>query len=358
MMRRVTITDVARAAGLSISTISKVVNGRDGIAPATQEHVRRVIDELGYVGNIGAQSLRTRRTGVIGVLVSQFEPYSAEILKGVGQRAQGTNTEIMAWAGASDAPTVPDGWEKQLLGRLAGTIIDGAIIVTPGVAGKLGPYPVVAVDPQEIHPDQPCIHSDDEVGIRSAVEHLVTLGHRRIGFIGGRRDLASAAAREQGFRAAITEAGLSVDESHIHRGDYSAAGADGPAGMLLDDPERPTAIIAANDVSALRIIAAAQRRGLEVPADLSVVGFDDIPEAARSNPGLTTVAQPLQDIGAVALEMLLEMLDGNQPEVMHHTLDTQLIVRESTAPPAHVLDHLDPRRVNPEAPAEPESVSR
>jgi len=358
-MQRVTITDVARAAGLSISTISKVVNGRDGIAPATQEHVRRVIDELGYVSNIGAQSLRTKRTGVVGVLVGQFEPYSAEILKGVGHRAQGTNTEIMAWAGASYTPTAPDGWERQLFGRLAGTIIDGAIIVTPSVKGKLGPYPVVAVDPQELHPDQPYVHSDDIAGIRSAVQHLAALGHRRVGFIGGRQDLASATARERGFRAAIADVGLRINENHIRRGDYSAAGADAPAGMLLDDPDRPTAIIAANDVSALRVVAAAQRRGLRVPADLSVVGFDDIPEAARSAPGLTTVAQPLQDIGAVALEMLLEMLDGSQPKVMHHKLDTQLIIRDSTAPPpAETLERFTPRAMGDSSSPAPEAIPR
>ena len=106
-MHRVTITDVARAAGVSVSTISKVMNGRDGIAPATQRRVQQVIDDLGYVGNFGAQSLRSRRTGVIGVLVSQFEPYSAEVLKGIGQAAEGTDREIMAWAGASHNPHAP-----------------------------------------------------------------------------------------------------------------------------------------------------------------------------------------------------------------------------------------------------------
>lgn len=339
-MRRVTITDVARHAGLSISTISKVVNGRDGIAPETQAHVRRVIEELGYVGSIGAQSLRSRRTGVIGVLVRQFEPYSAEILKGVGQAAQGTGTEIMAWAGASDSPKAADGWERQLLGRLAGTIIDGAIIVTPGIHGDLGPSPVVSVDPQQLHPDQACVHSDNEGGIRSAVEHLASLGHTRIGFVGGRSDLASAAAREIGFRKAIRAAGLQLNSEHIQSGDYSAAGAEGPAGMLLDDPCRPTAIVAANDVSALRIMAAAEKRGLVLPRDLSVVGFDDIPEASKRVPSLTTVAQPLHDIGAVALELLLDLLNGHHPDKLHHQLDTQLIVRESTAPPLGLAEGL------------------
>ncbi|MFD0867018.1 LacI family DNA-binding transcriptional regulator, partial [Tessaracoccus lubricantis] len=191
-MRRVTITDVARAAGVSVSTISKVMNGRDGIAPATQQRVLQIINELGYVGNFGAQALRSRRTGVVGVLVSQFEPYSAEILKGVGSAAEGTDREIMAWAGASHNPHAPTGWETKLLGRLAGSLVDGAIIVTPSVEPTSGTFPVVAVDPQEAHPSIPTVSVDDEGGMRAAVAHLVELGHARIGYLGGRDDLASA----------------------------------------------------------------------------------------------------------------------------------------------------------------------
>lgn len=329
-MRRVTITDVARAAGVSVSTISKVMNGRDGIAPTTQEHVRQVIEELGYVGNIGAQSLRARRTGVVGVLVSQFEPYSAEILKGVGAAAEGTDRETMAWAGASHNPHAPTGWEQKLLGRLAGSLIDGAIIVTPSVEASSGNFPVVAVDPQRLDLTRPAVSVNDEGGTRSAVAHLVGLGHTRIGYLGGRDDLASAISREAGFRKAMAEAGLAVDERHVQVGDYTAVGAAGPAAKLLDDRDRPTAIVAANDVSALQVVAAARARGLRVPEDLSVVGFDDVPEAARQ--GLTTVAQPLQAIGAMALSMLLDLLAGRELGDPHRQLPTHLIVRDTTAP--------------------------
>ncbi|MBB1509807.1 LacI family DNA-binding transcriptional regulator [Tessaracoccus sp. MC1756] len=328
-MRRVTITDVARAAGVSVSTISKVMNGRDGIAAETQQRVQQVIDELGYVGNIGAQSLRARRTGVVGVLVSQFEPYSAEILKGVGAAAEGTDLEIMAWAGASHNPHAPTGWEQKLLGRLAGSLIDGAIIVTPSVEATSGTFPVVAVDPQRLDLTRPAVSVNDEGGTRSAVNHLLELGHRRIGYLGGRDDLASAVSREAGLRNAMAAAQLPLDERHVLAGDYTAVGAAGPAAQLLDDPDRPTAIVAANDVSALQVIAAAHARGLRVPEDLSVVGFDDVPEAARQ--GLTTVAQPLQAIGAMALSMLLDLLAGREMTDPHRQLPTQLILRGTTA---------------------------
>nr|NLD39836.1 LacI family transcriptional regulator [Actinomycetales bacterium] len=332
MMHRVTITDVARAAGVSVSTVSKVMNGRDGIAPATQRHVRGIIEELGYVGNIGAQSLRARRTGVVGVLVSQFEPYSAEVLKGVGSAAEGTDREIMAWAGASHNPHAPTGWERKLLGRLAGSLIDGAIIVTPSVEAPPGNFPIVAVDPQRLNPGRPAVYVDDEGGIRSAVNHLVGLGHSRIGYLGGRDDLASAAFRERGFRAAMLDAGIPVDEQLIQVGDYTAVGAAGPAAALLDHPDRPTAIVAANDVSALRVISAAQDRGLRIPEDLSVTGFDDVPEASRAVPGLTTVAQPLHAIGTTAFNMLLDLMAGKEIAELQHRLPTQFIVRGSTAP--------------------------
>lgn len=330
-MRRVTINDVAREAGVSVSTISKVVNGRDGIAPATQEHVRRVVEEMGYVGNIGAQALRARRTGVIGVLVSQFEPYSAEILKGVGEAAKGKDSEIMAWAGASNDPQGATGWEQKLIGRLAGTLIDGAIIVTPSAPARSGKFPVVAVDPQHIGSELPGICADDEGGIQSAVRHLVQLGHTRIGYLGGREDLASAAARESGFLSAMADAGLSVAPEDMQRGDYTAAGAVEPTARLLDGEKRPSAIVAANDVAALQIVAGAHLRGLSVPSDLSVVGFDDIPDAARH--GLTTVAQPLNTIGSMALTMLLDLLAGRTIGTIQHKLPTQLVVRATTAPP-------------------------
>lgn len=329
-MRPVTITDVARKAGVSVSTISKVMNGRDGIALATQEHVRRVIDELSYVGNIGARSLRAKRTGVVGVLVSQFEPYSAEILKGVGTAAEGTDREIMAWAGASHNPHAPTGWEQKLLGRLAGSLIDGAIIVTPSVEASSGNFPVVAVDPQRLDPDRPAVSVNNEGGTRSAVAHLASLGHSRIGYLGGRDDLASAMSREAGFRKGMAEAGLTVDERLMMVGDYTAAGAAGPAARLLDDRHPPTAIVAANDVSAIQVIAAARGRGLSVPEDMSIVGFDDVPEAARQ--GLTTVAQPMQAIGAMALSMLLDLLAGRELGDPHRELPTHLIKRDTTAP--------------------------
>ncbi|GAA4907614.1 LacI family DNA-binding transcriptional regulator [Tessaracoccus lubricantis] len=330
-MRRVTITDVARAAGVSVSTISKVMNGRDGIAPATQQRVLQIINELGYVGNFGAQALRSRRTGVVGVLVSQFEPYSAEILKGVGSAAEGTDREIMAWAGASHNPHAPTGWETKLLGRLAGSLVDGAIIVTPSVEPTSGTFPVVAVDPQEAHPSIPTVSVDDEGGMRAAVAHLVELGHARIGYLGGRDDLASAGARERGFRAAMADAGLPVDESLVQEGDYTMVGAAAPAAALLDHPQRPTAIVAANDVSAIQVMTSARERGLTLPGDLSVVGFDDVPEAARHLPGLTTVAQPLHAIGSLALTMLLDLLAGRELEQLHRKLPTRLVVRGSTA---------------------------
>lgn len=331
-MRRVTIRDVALAAGVSVSTISKVVNGRSGIAADTQERVRAVVEEMGYVGAVGAQTLRRQKTGVVGVLVSRFEPYSAEVLKGVSAAIEGSGYELMAWSGVTKPGAAASGWERRLLGRLAGGLIDGAIVVTPSVTPPVGGFPLVVVDPHELSDDTPTVRSDDAGGARRATAHLLSLGHTRIGFLGGRHDLASARAREDGFRQAMAAAGVAVDPRLVAHGDYTNAGAMGPARHLLTQEQRPTAIFAANDVSALRVITEANRLGLSVPEELSVIGFDDVPEAAKAAPRLTTMAQPMQQLGATAMEMLLRLLRDQAPTRRHACLSTQLIVRGSTAP--------------------------
>lgn len=331
---RVTISDVARAAGVSVATVSKVVNRRYGIAPATSERVLAVIDELGYESSLVASSLRRKSTGVVGVLVAEFEPYSAELLKGISAALSGTGYELLAHAGSTDGARQA-GWERRSLSRLGRTLIDGAIVVTPStVISDDAGIPVVAVDPHTGPEGPATIDSDNIHGARSAVEHLISLGHTRIGFMGGRPDLRSAQLREQGYRDALAAAGIAVDERLMRVGGYHPDLTEGPARDLLSLPasERPTAVFAANDISAIRVITVAQELGLEVPGDLSVVGYDNVPDAANCTPPLTTVAQPLHEMGGTAMRMLLAMLAGTSGE-RHVQLPTELVVRLSTAPP-------------------------
>ncbi|MBO3662086.1 LacI family DNA-binding transcriptional regulator [Microbacterium sp. NEAU-LLB] len=328
--RRVTIRDVANAAGVSVATVSKVMNGRDGIAAATSERVLGVVDELGYETSLIASSMRKRRTQVIGVLVAEFEPFSLQLLNGVSSALQQTAYDILAYAGSVSAGEHA-GWERRSLSRLGGTLIDGAIIVTPTVTLDEISVPVVAIDPHT-GPTGPAVVDTDNVGgARMATEHLISLGHRRIGHLRGRTDLLSAQQREQGYREALMAAGIPIDESLIVDGGYRAARATAAAGELLGRPDRPSAIFAANDVTALEAIRVAASRGLSVPIDLSVIGFDDLPAAGSGRPGLTTIRQPLLEMGTAAVHLLLAMLDGGASERIQ--MPAELIVRDTTQPP-------------------------
>src|SRR6478609_2199164 len=271
MARRVTITDVAREAGVSVATVSKVINQRDGIAAGTATHVRAVVDQLGYESSIVARGLRSHRTGVVGVLVAEFEPFSSEILKGAGAALRDTEHALLAYTGGG---TGRAGWEHRYLARLSGTLIDGAVLVTPTVLHAGASVPVVAVDPHAGPGGLPTVDSDNLHGAVLAVRHLLGLGHRRIGFLGGRADLESARLREAGFRRAMSDAGVSVDEALVRVGGYRIETAEGPARQLLSGADRPTAIFAANDLTAIATMTAARGLGLTVPDDLSVIGFD------------------------------------------------------------------------------------
>jgi len=328
MSRRPTITDVAAAAGVSVATVSKAVNGRYGVASETVDRVLAVVAELGYESSLIASSMRSRTTGVIGVLVADFEPFSAEILKGVGQELRDTRHDLLAYSGSHGAA---EGWERRSLSRLSGTLIDGAIIVTPTVVNVGAEVPVVAIDPHTGPADLPTVESDSYGGALQATRHLIDLGHTRIGFIAGRRDLRSSIARDAGYRRALADAGIPVDPGLVGSGSYRQDAVRVAALEMLRRSDRPTAIFAANDISALEIVRVAEELGLGVPGDLSIIGFDDVPEASQSTPALSTVRQPMQELGAEAARLLLALMQGETPSATHITLPTQLVPRETTA---------------------------
>ncbi len=302
---RVTIRDVAERAGVSVATVSKVINQRYGVAADTLARVRAVIDELGYEASLVAQSLRNHKTNVIGILVSDLEPFSTELLKGAADAIRGSGFELVVYsAGGRVSDHV--GWERRYLSRLSGTLVDGAILVTPTVVDVRYGAPIVAV------------------------EHLLSLGHRRIAMLTGRADLQSARLREEGYRQALTAAGVPVDEDLVQAGDYDPEVSSASALRLLKSEHPPTAIFAANDISAIATVSTATSLGLRVPADLSVVGFDNVPESALNSPPLTTIHQPIREMGASAIELLIRLIHGEPADPTHLTLATSLVVRQST----------------------------
>lgn len=323
---RVKMSDVARTAGVSVATVSKVVNGRYGVSQSTAVRVQEVIAALGYEASLGAQSLRSHRTNVLGILVAEFEPFSTELLKGMSAALSATGYELLAYSGGGRGAEV--GWERRYLSRLSGTLIDGAVIVTPTVLDASYGIPVVAVDPHTGPSGLPTVDSDSFAGAMLATRYLLDLGHRRIGFLGGRPDLESARLRDAGFRQAMQDAGIPVDESLVRLGGYAKDRAEGPAHELLALADPPTAVFAANDLSGIAMMEVAREMGLSVPDDLSVIGFDNVPESALSSPMLTTISQPLQQMGAEALRLLVDLIDGVDRDT-HVRLPTALIERAS-----------------------------
>jgi LacI family transcriptional regulator len=327
--KRVTIADVATEAGVSVATVSKVINGRYGVAAATSARVKEVIEQLGYESSLVARSLRSHRTNVIGILVNDFEAFSTELLKGAALAVHGTGYEMVVYSGSGRSQD-DVGWERRYLSRLAGTLTDGIILVTPTVVDVAHGLPLVAVDPHTGSSGIPTVISDNFAGAVAATDHLVGLGHRRIGFLGGRPDLESARQREQGFRHAMTAAGIDVDPELVAVGGYTLETAEEPAHKLLGMDDPPTAVFAANDLSAIETIEIAQSRGLRVPDDLSVVGFDNVPESALTDPPLTTIDQSIQQMGFEAVRLLLTMVEEPEQPAVHVTLPTELVVRQSS----------------------------
>ena len=330
-MPRVTIGDVATRAGVSIATVSKVINGRYGVAPATLAKVQAVIDELGYESSLVARSLRSQRTNVIGIVVADIEPFSAQLLKGAGAAIRERGYELIVYSGSGHGKD-NSGWERRYISRLGGTLTDGIVLVTPTVVDVSDATPIVAVDPHTGPSSLPSVHADNLAGAMTATEHLVGLGHRRIGFLAGRPDLESARQREQGYRAALAAAGIAVDPLLIRVGGYEPDMSRDAARQLLVLDDRPTAIFAANDLSAIETVQVAHSLGLVIPGDLSVIGFDNIPESALIDTPLTTIDQSIHEMGRQAVELLIDLIDGNTDRPRQVTLPTRLVVRQSCGP--------------------------
>ena len=323
----VTIADVAAAAGVSVATVSKVLNDRYGVAEQTSARVREVIEQLGYTSSLVAQSLRGSRTNVIGVIAADIEPFNAELLKGAACALRGTGYDLVVF---SDCGRYDDqaGWEQRSLRRIS-ALTDGSVLVTPSSVDVTTAGPLVAVDHNVRSTTLPTVDSDNLSGATAATEYLVGLGHRRIGFLAGRPDLESARLREQGYRNALESAGIPFDPGLVRVGGYRAETAGPAARELLGRDERPTAIFAANDTSAIETIAVAQSLGLMVPAELSVVGFDNVPESALAEPPLTTVDQSVERMGYEAVRMLLRLIEDPGREVEQVILSTRLVERGS-----------------------------
>ncbi|MEO3746448.1 LacI family DNA-binding transcriptional regulator [Plantactinospora sp. B5E13] len=325
------MSDVARAADVSTATVSRVVNGHYGVSASTTAKVRATIERLGYESSLVATSLRRSRTNVLGLVTHSFQSYTAEVLRGVMEALRRSGFDLIIYANSDLYGTYSEGWEQRHLTRLSGTLTDGCIVVTPwdDVQSRT---PVVAIDPAR-NSTTPSVTADNLAGATAAVEHLLGLGHRRIGFIGGRASMAAAWVRGEGYRQALVGAGLAVDPTLVAGGDFNPDSAAPLARNMLDRADPPTAIFAASDGMALKVLEVAESLGLAVPGDLSVVGFDNIPESALATPALTTVDQSMYQLGYEAARMLTSLVTGDWEGSRTMVLPTRLVIRDSTAPP-------------------------
>lgn len=336
--RRSTLASVAASAGVSIATVSKVLNGRSDVAPSTRARVQSLLVEHEYV------TPRSRRgdgpRSVELIFDHLFSAYTGEVLQGVLDAAANLDVTLSISSRQSDAvraPESPSAWAQRLTdtGRCAVLAVTGELTRGQVSALQRARLPVVLVDP--LDPQRsgvPSVGATNFTGGLSAGQHLVALGHRRIGYVGGALRAACNAARVGGLRAALEAAGLGLGADLVTAGrvfDYDT-GIEGGL-HLLALPDRPTAIFAGSDEVALGVVEAARRHGVRVPEDLSVVGFDDTHLANMGSPPLTTVRQPLTEMGGLALRTLLRLVDGGAVESPHVALATRLVVRGSTAPP-------------------------
>ena len=332
---RVTIREVAEEAGVSIATVSRVLNGRDDVAPETRELVGQVIRDRGYIANRSARGLSAGRTGLVGLLVPLIYPvYFSAILSGASEALHENDQRVVL------SPTGHEhAREVTLIDRLMHGLTDGALIVLPGESSEElerlldGGYRFVVVDPRLRLDDRiPSVSAAHASGAVQAMQHLLALGHRRIAAITGPRGWVATEDRRRGYHAALAGAGILPDRGLEIESDFEIPGGREAAGQLLDLAEPPTAIFAFNDNLAIGAIQAARARGLRVPDELSVVGFDDVELATIVTPALTTVRQPLAEMGRTAVSLLTRLLENQRIETLHIELGTRLVVRDSTAP--------------------------
>ena len=333
---RATIREVASAAGVSIATVSRVLNDHPDVAPATRESVLRVVRDQRFATNRSARALSGGRTGLVGVTIPIVEAaYFAHILAGAAEALYEQDMGVVL------SPTLHlHDRAVTLLDRLMHGTTDGAVLMLPEETNeelkalRRAGYPFVVVDPRvPLDEGVAAVSAANASGAHAAVEHLLSLGHKRIAALTGIPEWLASIERLKGYHSAHASAGVLADPDLVVEGDYSIEGGEAAAAMLLDLPDPPTAVFAFNDNMAVAVVREARKRGLRVPEDLSVVGFDDSEQAGIVTPALTTVRQPLAEMGRMAVSLLLRLLENQRVEGLNVELQTRLVVRDSTARP-------------------------
>jgi LacI family transcriptional regulator len=337
--RRATLANVAASAGVSVATVSKVLNGRNDVAPATRALVQELLHEHDYV----ARRVRPAPSPTIELFFHvQLSAYHTEVLQGVLEAATEAGVAVVVSVRprgrSGPGSDRPADWARELAtaGRRAAIAVTSELAPADLATLARVRLPIVVIDPLNMPSTRvTSVGSTNFAGGVAATQHLLGLGHRRIAYLGGPATVACNQARMHGYRGAMEAAGVPVPDGYVRPGRFSYEHGIAGGAALLDLPQPPTAVFAGSDETALGVIEAARVRGLRVPEDLSVVGFDDTPVARLAAPPLTTVRQPLREMGAVAVRTALRLAAGERVDSHHVELATELVVPQSTArPPA------------------------
>jgi DNA-binding LacI/PurR family transcriptional regulator len=334
MIVAVSIKDIARTAKVSHSTVSRALQGSKLVNPKTAALIRRIAANSGYVASAVARSLVTRATKTVGVVVTTIsDPFIAEVVSGIEEAANQRGYSVILANSGAEAER-----EMRAVRGFGERRVDGILVTASRVGATYGTLlesmrvPIVLINNQFPGEFAHSVMIDNVPASRAAVNHLIALGHRRIAYLGDRQGFQSDAERLEGYRRALRKARIPEHPELVCQGDGKAEGGERAAKLLLNLAKPPTAIFCYNDMSAIGALRAAHSRGLQVPRHLSLIGFDDLFVASYTTPALTTVRQPMHQMGKKAMEILLAILGGGT-EKSRLIVKGELIVRGSTAPP-------------------------
>jgi DNA-binding LacI/PurR family transcriptional regulator len=332
---RPTIYDVARLAGVSTATVSRALNGTGQIAPATRAAIEDAVVQLGYRPNTIARSLVTKSTETIAFLLPDItNPFYAALVSGIQQVALRRGHTMLLCTTDGDPEQ-----EEQYLSLLRakqvdGALVDGLVLPPERIARFVEEgFPIVCLDRDVDSAAVPLVQVDNRLGARMATEHLLSLGHTRIAHVAGAEELGISAERIAGYQEALAAADVAADARLVLSGGFTEEGGHEATRSLFESGVGFTAVFAANDLSAIGSVNAVAERGLRVPDDVSVIGFDDLRLSAFTSPPLTTIHQPAVEIAERATEILIDLTHGGTVGELRHLLEPRLVVRASTAPP-------------------------
>ena len=328
---KVTIRDVAREAGVSVATVSRVLNDSGPVSEITRHRIREIATRMRYVPDSAARSLITRRSTTVGVLLPDLHgEFFSEVIRGIDQTAQRNGYHLIVSGSHNDKGEI-EAALRAMRGR-----VDGLVVMSPDidsaalVANLPASSPVVLLNCFVDGDGFDSLTIDNFGGASAMVRHLIATGHRRIAFIKGAERNYDAAERLRGYRAALDDAGMERDAELELDGDFTESGGHAAGERIAGFRRRPTAVFAANDSMAIGALAALRDAGIRVPDDMAVAGFDDIPIARYMSPPLTSVRVSISEMGERAVHMLLHAIEGkNQHARQQETLPTTLVIRAS-----------------------------